>query len=141
MSTPSNHQPPTTVGTDLPPRQFAPVTTTDIVRYQGASGDMNPMHHDDALARQAGYREAFGVGMMGAGYLAAFCTGIYGTETVRRIRTRFKELVWRGDTLTATGRVARLFTVAGERRVTVELALTTDTGTVVIEGSADFTVS
>jgi acyl dehydratase len=40
---------------------------TDVVRYQGASGDMNPMHHDDELARGAGYPEAFGVGMLGAG--------------------------------------------------------------------------
>ena len=76
----------------------------DIVRYQGASGDMNPMHHDDEMARGAGYREAFGVGMLGAGYLAALCTDEFGPNAVRRFRTRFRQLTWRGDRLTARGR-------------------------------------
>jgi acyl dehydratase len=83
-------------GLELPSRTFGPVTMTDIVRYQGASGDMNPMHHDDALARTAGYPEAFGVGMLNAGYLATYCTDMFGTDTVRRFRTRFRGLVWRG---------------------------------------------
>ena len=86
-----------TAGTDLPARVFGPVTLTDFVRYQGASGDMNPMHHDDEIARSAGYPEAFGVGMLNAGYLATFCTDLFGTETVRRFMTRFRGLVWRGD--------------------------------------------
>ena len=51
---------------------------TDIVRYQGASGDMNPIHHDDEFARSAGYREAFSVGMLSAGYLATACTDRFG---------------------------------------------------------------
>ncbi|WP_419469377.1 MaoC/PaaZ C-terminal domain-containing protein [Candidatus Frankia alpina] len=60
---------------DLPERWFGPLTMTDIVRYQGASGDLNPMHHDDELARGAGYPQAFGVGMLGAGYLATWLSG------------------------------------------------------------------
>ena len=28
------------------------LTRTDLVRYAGASGDFNPMHHDDVLAQQ-----------------------------------------------------------------------------------------
>jgi acyl dehydratase len=38
-------------GARFPERAFGPVTATDIVRYQGASGDMNPIHHDDDFAR------------------------------------------------------------------------------------------
>ena len=70
---------------------------TDIVQYQGASGDLNPMHHDDPLARSVGYPAAFSVGMLGAGYLATFCTDVYGPENARRFRTRFREVVYRGE--------------------------------------------
>jgi acyl dehydratase len=113
---------------------------TDIVRYQGASGDMNPMHHDDELARSAGYREAFSVGMLSAGYLATACTDMYGTATVRRFRTRFRDLVWRGDVLIAKGAVAREVEGAGERKVALDLIAVTDAGAVAIEGYAEFTV-
>ena len=127
-------------GTELPERVFGPVTLTDFVRYQGASGDMNPMHHDDAIARTVGYPEAFGVGMLNAGYLATYCTDLFGTDTVRRFRTRFKGLVWRGDTLVAMGRVADVANAADAERVTVEFTLATNEGRVVVEGSAEFEI-
>jgi len=125
-------------GLELPSRVFGPVTMTDIVRYQGASGDMNPMHHDDAFARTAGYPEAFGVGMLNAGYLATYCTDMFGTDTVRRFRTRFRGLVWRGDTLVATGRVDNIDSNDERDLVSVELTLATDEGRVVVDGSAEF---
>jgi hypothetical protein len=74
---------------------------------------MKPMHHDDAVARSAGYPEVFGVGMLNAGYLATYCTDVFGTETVRKFRTRFKGLVWRGETLEAAGRVTGVHDRAG----------------------------
>ena len=89
-------------GARLPERTFGPVTLTDIVRYQGASGDMNPIHHDDEFARSAGFPAAIGVGMLGAGWLAAYCTEHLGEESVRRFRTRFSAVVYRGDRLTAS---------------------------------------
>ncbi|SCY64455.1 MaoC like domain-containing protein [Rhodococcus erythropolis] len=33
------------------------LTRDDLVRYAGASGDMNPIHFNDAIATAAGYRE------------------------------------------------------------------------------------
>ena len=133
MTTPS-----WTPGMTLPSRTFGPVTLTDIVRYQGASGDMNPMHHDDAMARSVGYPEAFGVGMLNAGYLATFCTDLFGTETVRRFRTRFRGLVWRGQTLVADGQVRDVYPEDAGTHVCLDLTLTTEDGRVVVEGSAEF---
>jgi acyl dehydratase len=129
---------PAQVVSDLPLRRFGPITMTDIVRYQGASGDFNPMHHDDELARAAGYPAAFSVGMLTAGYLASACTDVYGTETVRRFRTRFRDLVWRGDVLTAAGTIRREHVEDGERRVELDLTMTTDRGAVPITGVAEF---
>jgi acyl dehydratase len=130
--------PPWVTGSELPSRMFGPVTLTDFVRYQGASGDMNPMHHDDAIARSVGYPEAFGVGMLNAGYLATFCTDLFGTESVRRFRTRFRGLVWRGETLVASGRVQDVRHEGDLDRIIVELTFATDEGRVVVEGFAEF---
>lgn len=116
-------------GEPLPERTFGPVTMTDIVRYQGASGDFNPMHHDDELARSAGYPAAFSVGMLGAGYLATYCVDIFGVESIARLRTRFRGLVFRGEPLTVRGRST------SEHRL--ELTLQNDRGTVVIEAEVD----
>ena len=38
-------------GTAAAPKKVGPLTRTDFVRYQGASGDFNPIHHDDEFAK------------------------------------------------------------------------------------------
>ena len=127
-------------GTRLPERTFGPVTMTDIVRYQGASGDLNPIHHDDEFARAAGFPAAFSAGMLGAGWLAAYCTGHLGEQAVRRFRTRFCAVVYRGDRLTASAEVVRLFAHDREERVELAFRLRKDDGSVVIDGAAEFAV-
>jgi acyl dehydratase len=128
-------------GARLPERSFGPVTITDIVRYQGASGDLNPIHHDDEFARAAGFPAGISVGMLGAGWLAAYCTEHLGEETVRRFRTRFTAVVYRGDRLTASGEVVRRFVQDGEPRVELAVALRKDDGSVAVSGTAEFAVS
>jgi len=130
-----------TPGARLPERVFGPVTLTDIVRYQGASGDMNPVHHDDDFARAAGFPAAISVGMLGAGWLAAYCTEHLGEETVRRFRTRFAAVVYRGDRLTASAEVVRRFQQDTESRVELSIRLRKDDGSVVIDGTAEFAIA
>ena len=36
-------------------KTFPPLTRTDFVKYQGASGDFHPLHHDDTFARETGF--------------------------------------------------------------------------------------
>ena len=56
------------VGDRAEPRQFGPITRTDFVRYQGASGDFHPLHHDETYAHASGFPTVFSVGMFQAGY-------------------------------------------------------------------------
>ena len=42
------------VGDTSAPLVIEGISRTHFVRYAGASGDFNPMHHDDALAQQYG---------------------------------------------------------------------------------------
>jgi acyl dehydratase len=126
------------VGTVHPPRTDPPLTITDFVRYQGASGDMNPIHHDAGFAQAAGYPGPFAVGMLQAGRLATYVTDWLGPGNVRRFSVRFRELAWPGDALTYAGRVvARDET---ERSVEVELACTRPDGTPHLTGAATFVV-
>lgn len=129
-----------TPGQELPECNFGPVTMTDIVRYQGASGDMNPMHHDDELARSGGFPAAFSVGMLSAGWLAGYCTANFGEDTVRRFRTRFTGVVYRGDELVASAAVVQLLERDGEDLVELAITLRKLDGSVVVEGSAEFVV-
>src|SRR5262249_12532121 len=76
------------VGEGPAPRTVGPVTRTDFVRYQGASGDMNPVHHDEPFARAAGYPAPLAVGMYQAGVLNAYAVDWLGPEHVRRTRVR-----------------------------------------------------
>ena len=127
-------------GATCPERQIGPLTRTDFVRYQGASGDMNPVHHDEVFARAAGYEAPLGVGMFHAGVMATWATDWLGPENVRGFKVRWKEPVWPGDVLTITGRVAKQTEKDGERRVEVEIVCTRQTGGVAAQATAVFVV-
>jgi len=127
-----------TEGQQLPARTFGPLSRTDFVRYQGASGDFNPIHHDELYAKSAGFDTVFSVGMLQAGLLATYCTDLLGASNVRRFRVQFREQVWPDDTLTVTGRVVRSYEADEEPRVDVELEVTRQTGGVAIRGEATF---
>lgn len=127
-------------GQELADRRFGPITRSDIVRYQGASGDFNPIHHDEPFARQAGYGSVISVGMLQAGYVAAYCVEHFGPDAVREIRVRFTDVVVPGDALTCRGTVSRIAEVDGELRAVVDLLVEKDGGTV-LTGAAVVTVS
>jgi len=130
------------MSTQTPPEPTAhgPITLTDLVRYQGASGDMNPLHHDSAVAQAAGFEGPFAPGMYPAGLLATWATDWLGPGQIRSYRMRFREQAWPGDVLTCSGEIVREYEEAGERRVDVELACTRQTGGVTVQGWASFVV-
>lgn len=125
---------------DTTKREFGPLTVTDIVRYAGASGDFNPLHHDEEAAKAAGFPGIFSIGMFTAALVGTFATDWLGAESIRRITTRFKEQVWPGDTLTVTGTVSAVSPVDGGTAVEVELTCTRDKGGAAAAGSAEFLI-
>jgi len=127
-------------GTKAEPREFGPLTRTDFVRYQGASGDFNPIHHDEEYAKSAGFQSVFSVGMLQAGILGTYLTDWLGPTNVRRFGFQFREQVWPGDTLTCTGEVTKRYEEDGERKVDLELLCTRQDGGTAIKGWATFVV-
>ena len=122
------------VGTTAPEQSFGPITRTDIVRYAGASGDFNPIHHDQGFAESAGFPTVFSIGMFQAGLLSTYATDWLGADKVRRFTVRFKEQVWPDDVLTCTGVVTDM----RDDEIDVELTCTRQTGGVAIAGTATF---
>ncbi|MGV9710992.1 MaoC family dehydratase [Gordonia sp. NPDC003424] len=94
-----------TAGQELEPRDIGPITQTDIVRFAGAGGDFNPLHHDAAYAQRAGLPGVISMGQMQAGMLAAFASDLVGVENVRAFSVRFVSPLAIGETLQLGGRV------------------------------------
>lgn len=118
--------------TPTPPVVFGPLTRTDLVRYAGASGDFNPLHHDLDFARRAGLHDVMAHGMLSAGMLGSALTRWFGPGSVRTFRARFLAPVWPGDVLTA--RCVSM--TAGEPVRELVLELARADGTAVLSASA-----
>jgi acyl dehydratase len=122
-------------GAVIPPFVVENLTRTDLVRYAGASGDFNPIHHDEEFARMAGNPTVFGHGMLTAGFVARCITDFVGAENLRRYKVRFATRVWPGDTITCAGRVTRRYDEGGEARIDGEVTATTQKGEVAVRGT------
>ena len=87
---------------DAGPAISHPLTRTDLVDVRGASGDFNPMHHDEVAAQQAGLPSVFGHGMFTAGLLATAITNYVGVGNLKSYRVRFTKQTWPGEVLTTS---------------------------------------
>jgi acyl dehydratase len=122
-------------GAALPPFVVEKLTRTDLVRYAGASGDFNPIHHDEEFAKMAGNPTVFGHGMLTAGFLAKCLTDAVGVDNLRRYKVRFANRVWPGDRITCSGKVTKKYEADGERRIDGEVTAIRQTGETAITGT------
>ena len=125
---------PVALGDTHPPRTVGPLTITDIVRFAGAGGDFNPLHHDPAFAARAGFPAIIAHGQLTAGLLAAWVSDWFGVEHLRSFEVRFMAPVLVGDTLTLRGTVTELLPSTTGTLATVEVLVEKDA--VVVKGKA-----
>lgn len=112
------------------------LTRTDLVMYAGASGDFNPMHHDEVKAKAAGLPSVFGHGMFSMGLLGRAITDWVGLANLRRYRVRFTKQTWPGDVLTTRVVVAAKRKEGEENLVDLEVSLLNQDGEAVVVGEA-----
>ncbi len=113
------------------------VNRTHIVKYAGASGDFNPLHHDDTAAQGlAGYPSVFAHGMLSMGLTGRMLTDWLGPVALKKYGVRFTKQVWPGDTLTAKGEV----TAINDGVATIKVVTTNQHGESVVEGEAQAAV-
>jgi acyl dehydratase len=93
------------IGDDLP-SLAREVTREDVRTYAEVSGDHNPLHQDDEVARRAGFPGIIAHGMFTLGHLASCLVSWAGDPAaVTRLRASFRSPVAVGDTIVAGGRV------------------------------------
>lgn len=124
------------VGDEATPLVVENLSRTDFVKYAGASGDFNPMHHDDTIATQVGNPSVFGHGMLTAGLMARVVKDWFGPEALRRLSVRFARQVWPGETLTFTAVVTGTRTEGGDGLVDLELKAANADGEEKLAGTA-----
>jgi acyl dehydratase len=124
-----------TEGDEAPVRSHV-LTRTDLVAYAGASGDFNPMHHDEVLATAAGQPSVFGHGMFSMGLLGSALTDYVGVGNVRRFQVRFAKQTWPAETLETKIVVTGTREEAGEHLVDLDVRLRNADGEEKVVGQA-----
>jgi acyl dehydratase len=107
------------VGEELP-RLSRVVTREDVRAYAAAGGDRNPLHLDDAVAREAGFDGVIAHGMFTMGHMTACVVAWAGDPAaITSISAHFRAPVSMGQEIVAGGRVRALDDEA--RTATLEL--------------------
>ncbi len=113
------------------------LSRTQIVQYAGASGDYNPLHHDEIYTTKvAGYPSIFAHGMLTMGLTGKVVTDYVGDGTLTRFGVRFTNQVWPGDTLDATATVTAIREEGGQHYVDLALSTVNQDGKEVMAGTA-----
>jgi acyl dehydratase len=123
------------VGDEAPPVVVSSITRTQIVKYAGASGDFNPIHHDELYAIRAGNDRVFAMGMMTAGFLGRMITDWVGDGNLRKYKIRFATRIWPGDTVTCKGKITRKYTEVGKNYVEADVFAENQQGEKAVIGS------
>jgi acyl dehydratase len=90
------------------------VTREDVKAYADASGDQNPLHQDDAVARAAGFPGIVAHGMYTMGTLASAIVGWAGSVgSLERMRVQFRAPVFMDETIVCGGSVRSIDATSG----------------------------
>lgn len=125
------------VGDEMP-EKIIKLTRGDLVNYAGVSGDLNPIHWDDEIAKQVGLDTAIAHGMLTMGLGGGFITSWVGDPgAVTEYNVRFTAIVpvpndGIGAEIVFSGRVKS----TDPETKSVTLALTATTGGKKIFGRA-----
>jgi acyl dehydratase len=121
---------------DAAPEVRHALTRTDLVRYAGASGDFNPMHHDEVAAQEVGLPSVFGHGMFSMGMLGRAISDWVGVGALRSFRVRFTKQTWPGEELISSVTVTAKREEGGEHLVDLAVSLANAEGQIKAEGNA-----
>jgi acyl dehydratase len=121
---------------DLAPVRSHVLDRTDLVAYAGASGDFNPMHHDEVKATAAGQPSVFGHGMFSMGFLGSAISDYVGVGNVRRFQVRFAKQTWPDEDLHTSIVVTGKRTEGSDHLVDLDVRLANADGQEKVVGEA-----
>lgn len=121
-------------GESLEKTTLSPVSRLDLIKYAGASGDYNPIHTIDEVAKQTGLPGVIAHGMWTMGNLAKLFTPFYEIGFLKDYSIRFKGMVFLDDVITLSAKLEE----KNENTLTFTVAAKNQHGKEVIGGKALF---
>ena len=119
----------------------APITRLQIAKFAGASGDFNPSHVDEDIARDiGGMGGVFAHGMIGMGFIGQLLTDFLWDRPLRMFSTRATRIVRPGDELTCRATVVRKWVEDEDNIVEFEVQAINQDGEVTHIGKAEATL-
>ena len=123
------------IGEAIPSYTSAPITRTHLVRYAGASGDFNPLHHDDSFAKTIGFNSVIAHGMFIMGIAGEAITSWIDNKNLRKFSVHFLSMTEPVDlndyentkdraTITVSGHIVEKYEENGENRIRCEIVAT-----------------
>ncbi len=106
-----------------------PITRTDIVKYAGAGGDFNPIHHDEAWALSIGLPSVFSMGLFQGGLSSRLASDWIGLKNLTSFGTRFRSQVWPGEVLKIQGELTEVEFGPDGTAVKARITVTNEDGT------------
>ena len=133
------------IGDSLVPYTSSPITRTDLVRYAGASGDFNPLHHDNTFVKTIGMERVIVHGMLIMGIAGQAITTWIDNRDLRKFNVRFAGMTepvdfddWENTrqraTITITGKVKNKFEENGEKRIRCDIVAKDGLGNTKLRG-------
>lgn len=120
------------VGDAIPAYTSAPITRTNLVHYAGASGDFNPLHHDNTFIKTIGMERVIAHGMLIMGIAGEAITAWIDNKYLRKFNVRFLGMTEPADlhdlentkqraTITVTGKITKKFEENGEKKIQCDI--------------------
>lgn len=120
------------VGDAIPVYTSAPITRTQLVRYAGASGDFNPLHHDETFVRMIGMDTVIAHGMFIMGIAGEAISSWIDNKYLRKFSVHFLSMTQPVNlddfeqtkgraTITVSGKVIEKYEANGEKRIRCEI--------------------
>jgi len=114
-----------------------PITRLLIAKFAGASGDFNPSHVDEDIARDAGgMGGVFAHGMIGMGFIGQMLTDWLWDRPLRMFSARALIVVRPGDSLTCRGKVVRKWVEDEDNLIELDVEAQNQRGEVTHSGKA-----
>lgn len=114
-----------------------PITRLQIAKFAGASGDFNPSHVDEDIARDVGKMGGvFAHGMIGMGFIGQMLTDWLWDRPLRMFSTRALLIVRPGNSITCFGKVTRKWVEDEDNLVEFEVGARNQKGELTHSGKA-----
>jgi hypothetical protein len=120
------------VGDKMPVYTSAPITRTHLVRYAGACGDFNPLHHDETFVKMIGMNNIIAHGTLIMGIVGEAITSWIENKYLRKFNTRFLSMTEPVDLndmentkdraiIIVSGKIVKKFEENGEKRIQCDI--------------------